>query len=132
MLPSLSLLHICSCRKSANNVQVTGGVGDSSNGPDIYEYISPDAPYTKIPRTFLPPAQPSSENPDGEYCAYGQIDVAVGEPVRTGPEMGPGAVMAPRPCRSRRARRVGSRCRSVRSARKLCRAPSLVIRVQNI
>ena len=76
---------------------MTGGVSDAANEPDIYEYISSDAPYKNIPRTFLSPAQPSSENPDDEYCTYGQIGEAVGEPVRTGPEMARGAVMAPRP-----------------------------------
>ena len=59
----------------------------------LYEYISFDAPYKNIPRTSLQPAQPSSENPDGEYCKYGQTGVSADEPVRTGPEMAPWRVM---------------------------------------
>ena len=90
---------------------MTGGVGDGANGPDIYEYISPDAPYKNIPRTFLPPAQPSSENPDGEYCTYGQFGWAASEPVRTGAEMAPGAMMPlrlrPQPVAPRSARGDG-------------------------
>ena len=94
MLPYLLTLTN-TCRKNVNNnLQSTGGVGDGANGPNINEYISMNAPYENIPRTSLPP---SSENPDGEYCTYGQIGVAAGELVRTGPEMTPGAVMAPRP-----------------------------------
>ena len=97
MLPYLLTLTN-TCRKNANNnLQSTGGVDDGANGPNINECISMNAPYENISHTSLPPAQPSSENPDGEYCTYGQIGVAAGELVRTGPEMTPGAVMAPRP-----------------------------------